>query len=235
MFALPRLVSHHLCPYAQRVAIVAAERGIPLDRTYIDLAAKPEWFLRISPTGKVPLLRVVDEMGCEHVLFESAAICEYLAETASSPMLPADPIARAKTRAWVEFASGTLAGIAALYSAPDATAFAAKEGALRLRFSQNEAVLTARWFDGDRFGLVDAAFGPVFRYLDAFEALAGVELAGGLARVARWRAALAERPSVVDAVASDYPSRLAAFLRSRSSHLSGKIASHAAMQKAPPA
>jgi glutathione S-transferase len=35
------LVSHHLCPYVQRVAIALAEKNTPFERTYIDLANKP--------------------------------------------------------------------------------------------------------------------------------------------------------------------------------------------------
>jgi glutathione S-transferase len=38
------LVSHHLCPYVQRAAIVLDEKGIAFDRTYVDLADKPDWF-----------------------------------------------------------------------------------------------------------------------------------------------------------------------------------------------
>jgi glutathione S-transferase len=214
------LISHHLCPYVQRAVIVAAEKGVAFERISIDLATKPDWFLQISPTGKVPLLRVTDGAGAEHVLFESAAICEYLDETNPPSMLPADPLTRAKERAWMEFASGTLADIAGYYAAPDAASFDAKLAALRRRFTQVEAALAGRWFAGTRFGLVDAAFGPVFRYLDAFEMLAGADLTPGLVKVANWRAALAERPSVASAVASDYAARLTTFLSARNSHLS---------------
>jgi glutathione S-transferase len=35
-----------------------AEKGLAYERVYIDLANKPEWFLQLSPLGKVPLLRV---------------------------------------------------------------------------------------------------------------------------------------------------------------------------------
>lgn len=218
MTAALHLVSHHLCPYVQRALIVAAEKGIALDRTSIDLAAKPDWFLAVSPTGKVPLLRVTGAGGAEHVLFESAAICEYLDETTPPPLLPADPLERARQRAFVEFASGTLSDIAGLYGA-DAAAFEHRRTVLAHRFAQLEAVLAGPWFAGERFGLVDAAFGPVFRYLDAFEALADVHLAAGSARIAHWRAALAARPSVAGAVAVDYSDRLAGFLRARGSHL----------------
>ena len=43
------LVSHALCPYVQRAAIVLREKGVPFERRDIDLANKPDWFLRISP------------------------------------------------------------------------------------------------------------------------------------------------------------------------------------------
>ena len=35
------LVSHVLCPYVQRAAIVLAEKGVPFERRDIDLANKP--------------------------------------------------------------------------------------------------------------------------------------------------------------------------------------------------
>jgi glutathione S-transferase len=213
------LVSHYLCPYVQRAIIVASEKGIALDRMTIDLAAKPDWFLALSPTGKVPLLKVRNE-GAEHVLFESAAICEYFDETGpGAALLPEDPIARAKDRGWVEFASGTLADIAGLYSAPDRAAFEAKTDVLRRRFAQLEQAVALTWFAGKRFGFVDAAFGPVFRYLDAFERLVELRLASDLESVAGWRRNLADRPSVRSAIGPDYMHHLEAFLRARQSHL----------------
>ena len=65
----PILVSHALCPYVQRAAIVALEKAIDFERIVVDLANKPAWFIERSPTGKVPLLIVG-----ETTLFESAAI-----------------------------------------------------------------------------------------------------------------------------------------------------------------
>lgn len=224
-----RLISHPLCPYVQRAVIVAGEKGVPFERLSVDLAAKPDWFLNISPTGKVPLLHVTDEAGAEHVLFESAAICEYLDETNPPALLPDDPLARARQRAWIEFASGALADIAGLYGAPGAADFDLRRDMLRRRFERVEAALGGPWFAGERFGLVDAAFGPVFRYLDAFEALADVELAAGLAKVANWRTALGLRPSVAGAVAASYTDELAAFLRARDTHLARLMAERTAL------
>lgn len=214
------LVSHALCPYVQRAAIVLAEKGVPFERRDIDLANKPDWFLALSPLGKTPVLQVGGE-----ALFESAVICEYLDETEVPRLHPADALPRARHRAWMEFGSALLNAIGAFYNAADDAALAAAAKDIHRRFAQVEAVLGGGpWFDGDRFGLVDAVFGPVFRYLDVFDGIADFGLMDRLPRVARWRAALAQRPSVRGAVGVDYPARLLAFLRARNAALSRRIA-----------
>jgi glutathione S-transferase len=214
----PILVSHALCPYVQRAAIVALEKAIAFERIVVDLANKPDWFVERSPTGKVPLLMVG-----EITLFESAAIAEYLDEVSGGGMLPADPVERARHRAWIEYASGTLAEIGGLYSAPDAAAFEVKRRSLTQRFERLAGEIRGPWFGGDQFELVDAAFGPVFRYLDVFERDAGLHLLDDLPAVSVWRSRLAGRPSVRAAAVPDYASRLRAFLLAKGSYMSGLI------------
>src|SRR4029077_19560925 len=97
------LISHPLCPYVQRMAIALAEKSLPFTRIDIDLAAKPDWFLAISPLGKTPVLRIDDA-----AIFESAVILEYLEDTRSPPLHPAESLARADHRAWVEVSSSIL-------------------------------------------------------------------------------------------------------------------------------
>jgi glutathione S-transferase len=198
------------------------EKNTPHERTYIDLARKPEWFLAISPLGKTPVM-LVDE---KDALFESAVICEYLEETQPGQRLhPSDPLTRARHRAWMEFASATLNDIWAYYVAPDEAAFALKEKALADKFATLEGVLdaTGPYFSGPRFSLVDAAFGPVFRYFDVFEKYFRHEIFAHKPKVAAWRTALAERDSIRMAVAEDYPHRLAEFLINRNSYMSGLV------------
>jgi glutathione S-transferase len=209
------LISHHLCPYVQRVAIALAERGVGFERIYIDLAAKPDWFVALSPLGKVPLVRVDDE-----VLFESTVICEYLEDTLPEPLHPADPLERARHRAWMELGSSILGDIWSLEIAQDAAGVAHATAALRAKFARVEAELgDGPYFAGARFSLVDAVFGPAFRYFDVFDELADLGVFTDLPKVRAWRRALADRPSVRGAVTADYSDRLRAFLRSRYAHL----------------
>ncbi|ROZ64870.1 glutathione S-transferase family protein [Ramlibacter sp. WS9] len=214
------LVSHHLCPYVQRAAIVLAEKGVPFERRHVDLAAKPDWFRAISPLGKTPVLLVQDEP-----LFESAVICEYLDETLAPRLHPQGALERARERGWMEFGSAILNTIAAFYNAPDAPALQARREELGAKFMQVEQALHAGgpWFAGARFGLVDAVFGPVFRYFDVFESLGEAGLFGETPRVHAWRQALAARPSVNQAVSAEYPRLLHDFLIARSSELSRRI------------
>jgi glutathione S-transferase len=218
------LVSHHLCPYVQRAAIALAEKGVAYERLYVDLANKPDWFKALSPLGKTPVLKVG-----ETAIFESAVILEYLEETQPNPLHPADPLRRAEHRSLIEFGSAILNDIWAFYSAPDAAAFAAKRRQLTERFAWLERRLRADpWFDGAAFSLVDAAFAPVFRYFDAFDRIGSFGILEDLPHVARWRRALAARPSVKSAVAADYDDRLWNFLLARNSYLSTLMQARAA-------
>src|ERR1700747_1688047 len=86
------LISHKLCPYVQRAVIALSEKRVPFERIDIDLANKPDWFMKISPLGKVPVLVVSADAG-EAVLFESNVICEYIEETQNGTSLhPKDPL-----------------------------------------------------------------------------------------------------------------------------------------------
>lgn len=215
------LVSHPLCPYVQRAAIVLMEKGAEFQRREVDLANKPDWFAQVSPLGKTPVLLVGDK-----ALFESAVICEYLDETIAPRLHRPDPMERAQHRAWVEFGSATLNRIAALYNAPDAAALDANLRALRGMFEPLESALAdGPFFAGAAFGMVDAAFGPVFRYFDVFDAAEDFGVFSGLPRVQGWRLALAGRESVRQAVGADYPARLLNFLIARRSALSRRLAS----------
>lgn len=209
------LISHHLCPYVQRAVIALSEKAVPFERVDIDLANKPDWFKAISPLGKTPVLKVRD-----HAIFESSVILEYLEDTGPNPLHPADPLARADHRAWMEFGSAVLNDIAGFYSAPDGAAFEAKVVALEARFAWIEQRLgDGPFFAGNRFSLVDTVFGPVFRYFDVFDRIDDFGILTDKPKTKAWRTALAARPSVVAAVSSDYDVRLEAFLRGRHSHL----------------
>jgi len=224
MAAPLKLISHKPCPYVQRAVIALTEKGVSFERMDIDLASKPDWFLAISPLGKTPVLQVGDT-----TIFESAVILEYLEETQPKPLHPSDPLVRAEHRGWIEFGSAVLSDIAGFYAAEDEATFKAKAAQLAARFARLEArVKAGPWFDGENFSLVDAVFGPVFRYFDVFDEIDDFGILSNKPKLARWRKSLAARPSVRSAVSADYPALLRDFIDRRNSWLSGLQAKAAA-------
>ncbi|MFK4507810.1 glutathione S-transferase family protein [Bradyrhizobium daqingense] len=220
MTATLKLISHKLCPYVQRAVIALKEKGVPFERIDIDLADKPDWFLKLSPLGKVPVLVVTTDRG-EVALFESNVICEYIEETQVGAKLhPADALKRAEHRAWMEFGSAILGELWGLETTTDAATFESKRQAVAEKFARVEAALGAGpYFAGETFSLVDAVFAPVFRYFDLFDELTELGIFSDLPKVRAWRAALAKRASVRTAVGEDYPQLLRAFLVRHDAHL----------------
>ncbi|MGJ4889780.1 glutathione S-transferase family protein [Bradyrhizobium sp. HKCCYLRH3099] len=215
-----KLISHTLCPYVQRAVIALTEKGIAFERIDIDLANKPDWFLKLSPLGKVPVLVVPTPQG-EVALFESNVICEYIEETQGGAKLhPQDALARAQHRAWMEFGSAILGDLWGLETTQDAQVFAAKREALTAKFARVEDALgEGPYFAGAQFSLVDAVFAPVFRYFDVFDAYGDLGIFASTPKVRAWREQLAQRPSVKTAVGEDYPQLLRAFLMRHDAYL----------------
>ncbi len=218
-----KLISHKLCPYVQRAVIALTEKGVAFERIDIDLDNKPDWFLAISPLGKTPVLQVGDK-----AIFESAVILEYLEETQPHPLHPADPLTRAEHRAWIEFNSAVLGDIWGLETAKDEATFRAKVAAVEQKFARLESRLVATpWFDGAAFSLVDAVFAPAFRYFDVIDRIGDFGIFAGKPKLNRWRASLAERPSVRTAVSETYPTLLRDFMKKHAAYvlqLEGRVA-----------
>lgn len=220
------LISHHLCPYVQRAAIVLTEKGAPFERTDIDLAAKPDWFLKISPLGRTPVLLVDGEP-----LFESQVIAEFVDEITPGSLHPAEPLLKARHRSWIEFGSETLAAIAKFYAVKDEEAFGAAKAALRAKLERIESEIEGPFFAGERFHMIDGVWAAVLRYLPVLESMGPFGLTEALPRLTVWAETLRERPSMKAVVAPDYAARLDRFVQARDSYLGAVARARAAMQE----
>ena len=196
----PELISFKLCPFVQRSVILLLEKGIDFDITYIDLQQPPEWFLAISPFGKVPVLRCGDT-----VLFESAVINEYIDETRPPSLHPVNPLLRAQNRAWIEFGGGLNIDIHGVIVATDAADFAAKCDKVKKELTRVEDQLgTGPYLNGDTFSLADAAYAPTLMRLQLIKQLTGLDLMADTPKLQAWANTLMARDSVLRSVVPDF-------------------------------
>ena len=188
-----RLVSFKICPFVQRAAIVLQAKNVDYDIEYIDLRNKPDWFLELSPLGKVPILEVDDT-----VLFESQVIAEYLDEVEGPSMHPQSPLERAKHRAFIEVVSTALGDSwrMTMVETKDEVDKLVDQVGDRLR-RVAEAHSGGKFFAGDSLSLVDAAAAPLLQRLTWNEDVGGLDILGAHPRLAPWRDALLEHPAVV--------------------------------------
>ena len=202
------LISHPLCPYVHRAAALLTEKGVAFTTRYVDLQAKPDWLLAISPRGKVPVL-VADGTP----IFESLVILEYLDETQGTPLLPADPLARARTRMWMEITNDLFSAQYRIVMAASAADRQAAVTSAREALARFEAQLVGPWFAGDDLGLVDIAAGPALVRFEKLAPLLGIDLYAGLPKVTRWSQRIAARPAFAGTLVEDFDSRFQALVR----------------------
>ncbi|GLR11824.1 glutathione S-transferase [Chitinimonas prasina] len=199
--------------WSLRPWLLLKQAGIPFEEIVIPLqqAGSHEAILRYAPTGKVPCLLE----GPIHV-WESLAICEYLAERfAEQPFWPSNPAQRAEARS---LAAEMHAGFAALRQhypmnvrrqvppsarppevERDITRFAALIESLRSRHAAAGPFLMGE------FGILDAMYAPVATRCHTYSialparAQAWVDHILALPAMREWYAAAAAEPWVIEA------------------------------------
>jgi len=202
-----RLISFVSCPFVQRAAFLLQAKSVDYEIEYIDLADKPDWFLALSPLGRVPLL----EVDGETVLFESQVIAEYLDESHAPRMHPESPLERAKHRAVIELVSAALGPAWRLTTAESEEEFKAVAVTLRKLLARLEDAHAGNmFFGGHTLCLVDAAAAPLLQRVGWADEVSGHGLVAGFPRLAAWRDALVRDPTLAASAVPDLRERVLA-------------------------
>jgi glutathione S-transferase len=207
------LVGYALCPFVHRAKITVQHTRLPCQITEIPAGPVPDWLRAISPSGRVPLLRVDGTA----VIFESSVINEYLNEVSGGALLPADPLARAVNRSWIEFGTGALNDLYSLMRARTAMPFDAAIGGMRAKFAlldQALGDLRGPFFNGLTVSLVEFNYAPIFvRSRDiGLDALLFEN--GAFPHVKRWSETVCSIPAVEATVGEQFTQLLRESVRS---------------------
>ncbi len=202
-----RVFEHPLSPYAQKVKIALAEKGVafvaltPADIGSGALAAE---FASANPRGEVPVL-----FDGDLALFDSSVILAYIEERwPTPPLLPVAAADRARVRTLEDVMDTHYEAIN--WGLGEIFAFGRARGALAQEIAARAKQQTAElqrwletqlgaqpWFNGSAFGWGDLCVAPFVNGSAAF----GNGPAGGT-RLADWHARVNQRPSVAAAAAA---------------------------------
>ena len=189
----------------QRAVIVLRAKDVEFDVTYINLREKPDWFLAISPHGKVPVLSVNDQP-----LFESNAIAEFLDENTSPRLHPEDLIKRARNRAWTDYVpdfSKQLNTVTYAKSREALDSVLAEPPAALQRLEDaiaNERDNDGPYFNGSTLCLVDAAYAPFLMRFSIVDQYLQTGLLEAFPKLKAWRDALLETDAVKESVSAEF-------------------------------
>ncbi len=195
------LISFKLCPFVQRSVITLLYKNQPYQLTYIDLDQPPAWFKEIAPTGKVPLLKIGDQ-----VLFESAVINEYINDVTPGNLMPSDALQRAQNRAWIEYSSQCLGQLNNLITAATEEDFhAAEDKAIATLGKVEQALGDGPYFNGNDFALIDASYAPLFMRYHLLAGIRPILTAERLPQLHQWMQTLMAMEVVKQSVVPEFP------------------------------
>ena len=179
-------------------------KNVDFEVTYINLREKPDWFLKLSPHGKVPMLQVDGRP-----LFESNAIAEYLDENIPPRLHPEDAFLRARHRAWTDFVPTFASGLGGTYVGDLEKRKKALDVARQHVGKLEQAISDERgnegpFFSGADLCLVDAGYAPFLQRFSMVEPMIETGLLADFPLVSAWTDALVVDPRVRDSVPEQF-------------------------------
>lgn len=148
-----------------RVRFVLAEKGIQHEVELIDANNPPEDLVAINPYYSLPTL--IDR---DLVLYDPQVIIEYLDERfPHPPLMPVDPISRAKARLTIQrILIDTYVYLADLADGSDRKVSKAKKGLRDSLIASTELFAYKPYFMSDDFSVMDATMAPLLWRLPYF-------------------------------------------------------------------
>jgi glutathione S-transferase len=182
----------------RKVLMTAAETNTPYELKTLDFTKgehKSEAHVRRQPFGRIP---AIEDDGFE--MFESRAICRYVARKASSPLLPTDLKAYAKMEQWISIETSEFSAHAmkfvyqyAFHRPQEAAVMEAATKALEVTCTVMDKQLAQTPFiAGAAMTLADVMFMP---YIDYAIGTPAKDLLGKHPHLMTWWNKIAERPT----------------------------------------
>lgn len=214
------LYSFRICPFVERTNILINEKDISCERIYVDIRNKPDWFLKLSPHGKVPLLKVDDTL-----IFESSVINDFLDDISSSTLYPPEPINRAYNKSWIEWGSTLVFDAYNMTLATNTSAFEQQRKIVEKKLAiLEDEIYSEPYFNGSSFSMIDIAYAPLFRRFDRLAKQFDIDLLENFPKLKNWSNNILTRESVINGFHENFDEEFHLLLKIKNSCLINGIA-----------
>jgi len=185
------LYSNPECPQSHRVRIVLGEKDLTFKVQDIQNNERNEDLISLNPNHSTPTF--VDR---NLVLYESRVIMEYLDERfPHPPLMPVDPVIRAKTRMVLHYIEKDLYGLLDdVKSSGEKKSSAAKQKLKENLLLSLDFIQGKKYFLSDDFSIIDCSMAPILWRLPEF----GIELPKSAKPIIKYSERLFERSSFLE-------------------------------------
>jgi len=160
------LYSNPNCAQSHRVRIVLGEKDLVFNVVDVDYGENNEDLVALNPNNSTPTF--VDR---NLVLYESRVIMEYLDERfPHPPLMPVDPVVRAKTRMVLHYIEKDLYGLLDdIKSTGEKKSSSAKEKLKDNLMLSLDFIQGKKFFLSDDFSIIDCSMAPILWRLPEYE------------------------------------------------------------------
>ena len=160
------LYSNPNCAQSHRVRIVLGEKDLVFNVVDVDYGENNEDLVALNPNNSTPTF--VDR---NLVLYESRVIMEYLDERfPHPPLMPVDPVVRAKTRMVLHYIEKDLYGLLGdIKSTGEKKSSSAKEKLKDNLMLSLDFIQGKKFFLSDDFSIIDCSMAPILWRLPEYK------------------------------------------------------------------
>ncbi|KAF2301288.1 hypothetical protein GH714_022440 [Hevea brasiliensis] len=199
------LLETQFSPFAARVRIALAEKGILYEAREEDVTNKSSLLLQMNPVNKqIPVLIHNGRPICESLI-----IVQYIDEVWNhkSLFLPSDPYQRAHARFWADYVDKKIYPIGKmLWSCIGEVKEASKKDLIEC-FKILEGELGEKpYFGGEGFGFIDVALIPFYSLFYTFETLGNFSMAVECPKLLEWAKRCLQKESVAESIYDEHKS-----------------------------
>ena len=211
-----QLVSYKICPYVQRVRFALEEVRMPYSIRFINpYEPKPEWFLELSESGKVPMLLVNNR-----VIVNSADILDFINDYSGNVLLPEKPDSLKNTRLIISKIEHYHACLRLVYSVNVIEEYTVAINSFKQEMISLERQLNDPYLDLNEINMLSFYYAPLLKLSDIVGELVDEDFIEHSGKLALWKDRIISADSYVKAMEDDYLSELMVFFKAKQSVLS---------------